>query len=566
MYRRLLFVLTLCTILAFGITSCGAPSTPFEEATEVALESKPTEVELTEPSEPTEIVEEENTLVVAVSDEISTLDWSLGRAFPRMTELLVNCFGKLLDSGTIELPDGMVVGDAFKNEPMLVESYEVSDDGLVWTFHLREGMKHYPSGNEITAHDFYWTMLREPGLEVPDSLLYLVGIGTPEEPIKGIEVIDKYTVRITSYEWNTILPSYLNIGLYFADSEEYKSHATDDDPWATEWAKTHMTSSGPYFIESRTPGEQTVLRRNPNWPLEEPFFDRIILRIVPSSANRVLLLKAGEVDIAQDLTVNESNALEGTEGVKIVSSPIGDMIGILMNNEMEPFDDVRVRQAVAYMVDYDEIIETVYRGRAIQARSPIPSMVPSSDYSHWIYDLPEDEAIAKAKQLLADAGYEDGVEFTLSVNLGIPEFQTMALLIQSELARADITVNIEELPLAAFAEKRNNAQLQAFLDALLPWIPDPGYGLSLLWGCGSIGASWNNYCNVEVDELIELAKVEQDDAKRAELYSEAQKLIVEDAPWAFIAARNFNAAMREDISGYVHFPDSRYRYWLMYRE
>ena len=143
---------------------------------------------------------------------------------------------------------------------------------------------------------------------------------------------------------------------------------------------------------------------------------------------------------------------------------------------------------MSYLVPYDDIINNVYHGRAIRTRSPVPSMATDSDESHWPYDVPADQALAQAKSLLAQASSPSGFSFTLSFDVGHGEFEQMATLIQNSLAKASIMVTLDPQPTAAFQEKKYQAAMPAFLDALLPWIPDAGYFIGLLWQSGSIGA------------------------------------------------------------------------------
>jgi peptide/nickel transport system substrate-binding protein len=134
------------------------------------------------------------------------------------------------------------------------------------------------------------------------------------------------------------------------------------------------------------------------------------------------------------------------------------------------------------------------------------------------------------------------------------------------MSKAGITVNLEPMPRAAFMESMGNGQLAAALHGSFPYVPEAGYFFAFLFDCDSVMAgTYIGYCNEEVDEFVGQAIVERDDTRRNELYSEAQRLIIEDAPWAFIAARHGNRAMRDDIQGFVEYPDNRYRYEQLWR-
>jgi peptide/nickel transport system substrate-binding protein len=560
--RKLLVVLLALTLV---VACAPAPApTPTPKPVVEATPTPKTVVEATPMALPA--VPKERTLTVAISSDMASLDWTLRGHFPLSKEVRKNVFCKVSDYARKKLPDGTVVADPWHYEPLLAESIDVSPDGLVWTFHLRKGPKYYPSGNEITAEDWMWYAQRYPGLGKVLAEQILVGLGTSDDPLKGFKVIDKYTVQLTADYWTPILGWIAGTYGYTVDSAEYKANATADDPWATEWAKTNMVGCGPYYIEDRVPGEYTTLRANPYYPVGYPYFERVIFRIIPSSADQMLMLKTGDVDIAKDLTPKQINEVKKAKGVKVLSFPHADMLALMMNNSLKPMDDVRVRRAVSYMVPYKDIIDRVYYGLGTPFRSPVPHTIPGSDYSYWEYDVPEEEAIKTAKALLAEAGYPDGLEFPLAFDLSKAEFETVATLIQGQMAKAGIKVSIEPMPRAAFTEKKNHSELVAFLDEKSPITQEAGYFLTICFGCEAFYSKYIKYCNPKVDELVAKGIKERDEAERFKLYSEAQRLVMEDAPWALIACRNANRVMRDDIEGYIHFPDNRYRYQDLWRK
>jgi peptide/nickel transport system substrate-binding protein len=513
--------------------------------------------------------DEDRTLIVAVSQDLSTLDWDASGAFPRMTETQVNVLGSWAQPAIVEHEDGSMTGDALNFEPMLAGTMVISLDGTQWTFRLPSGMKHYPSGNEITTHDYLYYKDRRGNMSVPPSLDRLVRLATEEEPLKGFEVLNDYTFRFNASDWTPILRPFMSCCQfgYIIDSKAYMDAGeADGDKWGQEFAKTNMPSSGPYYIHNRIPNELMEFRTNPNWQGKEPFFNRILFTVVPESADRVLLLKAGTVDMAQDLSAKEINDLRSDSNVQIKQVRIGDMIVMPINHNTEPFNDKRVRQALAHLIPYDDIVGKVWYDSAERSYGPVPSMVPGYDHSYWPYDLPEEEALAKAKQLLAEAGYADGLAFDLNIDLGTPEQVSMAKIIQGELAKAGISVTINPMPRAAYQEGKNNGTHTSALDTLFPWVAEPGYFMDILLGCASYGNRYSGVCLEEADELIRQAGTTVDEDERFRLYSEAQRLHIDNASWIWLGARYFNLAIGSDIAGYVAFPDTRTRYWHLYRD
>jgi peptide/nickel transport system substrate-binding protein len=509
-----------------------------------------------------EDVDEQHRLDIAVSGDYASLDWVVGWT-AGVNQVRNQVLGKVNDYGTTNR-DGLVVGDAQKIQPVLAESVEVSDDGLTHTFHLRQDARHYPSGNPVTAADFMWFEERYPALGVTLAEQVLAGIAEPDQPLAGFEQIDDHTFRITASHWTPVLRPILNYHL-LPDSQAYLENATDDDEWATEWAGNNMAGAGPYALDVRVPGDRSEFVANPFFP-DQPYFTCVVQRVVASADTRALLLRDGAVDMALDLTPDQINAMADDPGIKVVSTPQGDLLGLMMNNELEPFNDLRVRQAVSYMVPYNDIIDTVFHGLATELQSPVPGMVPGSDYSAWPYDVSEEEAITKATALLEEAGYPDGIDFTLSYDVGRGGFEQVATLIQSNAAKAGINITLQGLPPTAFLESVTAATLPAALDSIFPFVPEPGYFLNLLYDCDAVLAGRINYCNPQVDSMVSEASRTRDEGERNALYVQAAEAVLADAPWAYIAARNGNAVTRSDITGYVHYPDGLIRWEQLSRE
>ncbi len=337
------------------------------------------------------------------------------------------------------------------------------------------------------------------------------------------------------------------------------ANATDDDPWATEYmARNADNPSGPYRLVSRTPDEEVVFEARDNYWGGRPAYDKIVWKIIPSPAERVQLLRAGVIDLAVGLGTEEFNALDGSEGVKVVRAPSKNMAYVGMNNSIAPFDDVAVRQAVSYGVDYDDILENVYKGDARRLHGAIPngSAVSLGAEVGYFQDT------AKAQELLASSSY-DGSTVTLSIDSAKAEHQLIAVRVQSALREIGMDIEIETLQSPVFAERKVGKQLQMFVDELLAWIDDPNYQLSLTLESGVFG-NYADYSNARVDEIITDGWAEQDPDARRAIFEEAQRLISEDAPWVFLAQPDFKFAMREDVDGFVLYPNAIPRFADLY--
>jgi len=260
--------------------------------------------------------------------------------------------------------------------------------------------------------------------------------------------------------------------------------------------------------------------------------------------------------------IKDLDDLEKDPNIKVVSVPSTQNRMLEMNNQIAPFDNKLVRQAVSYAIPYDTLVKEVWLGRAQPLKSPIAIGTPTSDFSFWHYDTD----VEKAKQLLADAGFPGGAglpPIKLTIRIGTEEDERAAVFIQDALSQIGMKVEIEKLAFAAFQEQEAKRQIQFWIDEWISWVNDPYYHISWIYSSTS-PLVYTNYKNEEVDSLISKYTLwggSQDERDQA--MHEIQKLIVEDAPIIYLLAPNFNVAMRSNVTGYVYYNDELNRYYYM---
>jgi peptide/nickel transport system substrate-binding protein len=345
------------------------------------------------------------------------------------------------------------------------------------------------------------------------------------------------------------------------DAAEAAAHVESDDPWATRWLAKNDIGSGEYYIERWEPGVEMVLRANPDYWDGPAFFDQVILTIVPSSADRALLLQQGEVDIATDLSADELDLMRQAEGVKVLSIPTRNQMILGFNVQKEPFTDPLVRQALSYAVPYEDILNGIFRGNGLIPEGPIPVQGQLHDSSLWPYTYDLD----KAKELLTQADYADGFEFTLDIQQGVPVAEQIAVVLKDAFAQVGVDMTINPQASAVFAEQLGTLEHQAWMRDLLWYVDDPGYTGVLFFRTAAV-ANWMGYSNTDLDAVIDELAATLDPARKAELAADYQRLLIEDAPVLYLAEMPFEIAMREDIQGYVQLPDNLLWYYTLYRE
>jgi peptide/nickel transport system substrate-binding protein len=483
----------------------------------------------------------EQVLTIGVPGDIQTLDPCCAN-FIRSHEALLMMY----EVPVIHPSAGSGVAEATQLESRYFESWEAHSDGLTYTIKVREGVT-FDDGEPITAETVRFMV--ERNLNTPGGGAWLLGnIAQVSQPPV---VIDTYTLELTTDQFSPlVMQSFYMSSSVAIDPRVVAENATDDDPWAIEFlSRNASNASGPYQLVSRVPDQEVVFEARDDFYLGKPAYDRIVWKVIPSPAERVQLLKAGAIDVAVGLGTEEFVALEGAEGVNVIKASSKNMAYIGMNNSIAPFDNKTVRQAVSYAVDYDDILENVYQGDAGRLWGPLPNGAAFSLGDQIGYT--QDTAMATA--LLDEAGW-DGQTVTLSIDSAKAEHQLIAVRVQAALRDVGIDVEIEQLPAAVFAERKVAKELQMFVDESLAWIDDPNYSMSLQLEGGVFG-NYADYNNERVNEIIVAGWLEPDQEVRRAMFEEAQRLIVDEAPWVFLAQPDFKIAMRDSVEGFVLYPN-----------
>ncbi len=497
----------------------------------------------------------ENVLTIAISGDIETLDPPFSR-FQRSNEVNYNVYDQFFRYAWYDTGEGYSLTDISTIEGAAVESWVWSEDQTSIVLKIREGAVFPKTGREVTADDFMYWFERAYGTE--SGTLWNVETAN----IDRAEKTGDYEVTVhfsAPSPWFFYL--FRDQSQAPMDAQEAEAHAEDDDPWATRWLAKNDIGSGEFYVESWEAGVEMVLRANPDYWDGKAYFDQVILRIVPSSADRALLLQQGEVDIAVDLSADELNLLRGAPGVNVLSIPTRNQMILGFNVNEEPFDNKLVRQALSYAVPYEDIIEGVFRGNGLVSAGPIPVQGQYHDSSLWPYSYDLDQARA----LLEEAGYPDGFEFTLDISQGAAVQEQIAIILKDAFAQIGVDMTINRQASAVFAEQLGTLEHQAWMRDLLWYVDDPGYTGQLFFHTEGV-ANWMGYSNAELDAVIEELSATLDPERKAELAAEYQRILIDDAPAMYVAEMPFEIAMRDDIKGYVQLPDNLLWYYPLYRE
>ena len=380
-------------------------------------------------------------LVLLTEDSPSTLDIH-GATANRPTQYVAwNVYDRLLTYGTKTLPDGSLSYDKEKLEPQLAESWTVAPDSRSVTFKLRADATFH-DGTPVTAKDVKWSLDR--AIAAGGFPAIQMGAGSMTAP-EQFTVVDDHTIRITFPESNKLsipdlavpVPSIIN-------SELAKQHATAEDPWAFEWVGRNDAGGGPYKVEKWSPGSELVLARFDEWKSgPQPAIERAVMRVVPSAGTRRALLERGDADISFNLPPKDFAELQAEGKVKVVGTPVeADLVYLDMNVTKEPFNNLKVRQAVALAVPYDQILKNAFYDRAYKMWGA-DSSTPAD--AAWPVPSPFNQDLEKAKALLAEAGFPTGFSTTLSYDLSQATiYEPTAILIKEALGKIGIDADDRE--------------------------------------------------------------------------------------------------------------------------
>ncbi|GIO15345.1 diguanylate phosphodiesterase [Cohnella xylanilytica] len=454
-------------------------------------------------------------VVVVIPQDIDYLDPHLAVA-AGTSEVLFNIFEGLLKPNS--------KGEL---QPAIAESYEISPDGLTYTFKLRDGVKFH-NGNPVTSADVKYSYDRLAGKDTGKPLL------SSFASVDTIETPDDKTVVIKLKENNTSFLTALTSAVIPKDYQD-----SNKKPIGT----------GPFKFKEYAAGQKIVLEKNPDYYVKGlPHLDQVEFRIITDAEAAYLAFKSGEIDLYPRI---------GTEKLAELGDEFGQQSGpqnlvqeLVLNNAKKPFDDIRVRQAINYAIDKDEIIQGVALGQGLKVGSHLSSVLKQY-YQEGLEDLYKTD-VEKAKSLLAEAGYKDGLNITISVPSVYPFHVNTAQVIAQQLEKAGIKAKIESVEWAVWLDRIYKGRdyestIIAFDGKLNP------YDI-LNKFLSDAPNDFFNYKNPEYDKTLKSALTEVDETKRADLYKKAQTILAQDAAAVFIQDIYASVAYKKNLAGYQLYP------------
>lgn len=467
-------------------------------------------------------------IVITYKDDVATLDPAIGYDWQNWS-MIKSIFDGLMDyaPGTTEL------------RPGLAESYEMSEDGLSYTFKLRSGVTFH-NGRKMTAEDVKYSLDRvtDPATQSPGAGFFGSINGYDEATagsatgLSGVTVVDPMTVKI---ELSRPDATFLHVmALNFASV--VAKEAVDE--YGADFGK-HPVGTGAFKLGNWSIGQSLTLEKNADfWRAGVPYLDQITFEIGQEPVVALLRLQSGEVDVPgdgippakfQEVMADPDQAARVVEGGQLHTGYL------TMNVNIAPFDKVEVRRAVNMALNKDRIVQMI-NNRAVPSNQPLPPTMPgyTADYAGYVFD------VEAAKKLMADAEVTTPVETELFVMNTDPN-PRIAQAIQQDLSAIGINAAIKSLAQANVIEAGGNGSAPMIWSGGMAWIadfPDPSNFYGPILGCdgaGDGGWNWSKYCNEDLDAMAtaadSTAKPEEAEA-RLKAWSDVYMKVMEDAPWA----------------------------------
>jgi len=473
-------------------------------------------------------------------------------------EVSWNCYDRLISHEMKTGPNGQPYYDKNKFKPELAEDMNIGDMSV--TFKLKKKAA-FQDGTPVTAKDVKWSLDR--AVSVGGFPTFQMGAGSLTKHEQFV-VVDDNTFRVDFARKDRLtVPDLAVIVPCVINSELVKKHATEKDPWGMEFTKQNTAGSGAYKVASWVAGTEVVLERNDAWmggPL--PKTKKIIWRMVPSAGNRRALLERGDADISYDLPNKDFVELKQDGKLAIVSTPYSNGIQYIgMNVKNPPFDNLKVRQAVAYAIPYQKILDAVLFGLA----KPMYGAAPDAPTQvAWPQAHKYNTDIAKAKALMAEAGYPNGFETTLSFDLGFAGVnEPLCVLTQESLAQIGIRTTINKIPGANWRTELNKKTLPLYTNVFSGWLDYPEY--FYIWCYHGKNSIFNtmSYQSKTMDGFIDGAVTAAATADTATYDTDVKGFVdtaYADIPRVPLYQPYVNVAMQKNVSGYAYWFHRRLDY------
>jgi len=485
----------------------------------------------------------------------STLDPAWACGLPEIS-FLQNFYVRLVQHGVKAGPEGTSEVDFSTVKPYLADSWETSADGLVYTFHLKEGFT-FPSGKPVDAEAVRYSLQRV--LDMAGCGRFFLTDGHLDPVIiTKVEAVDAKTVVITLNSPNgNMLGDLATHAGSIVDPSVVEANGGVTAGAPNKWMASNVAASGPFLLEDYSPNQKARMVANPKFAGEAPKSAAINVNWISAAPTLLLQARTGQADITFDLSKQAAKSLVGNAGTRVIAYSNPFVQQLMINNKQAPWDNVKVREAAALAIPYSDIIEKVAYGWGVPYYGPIPPSLPGFNAE---LSKPLDLDIEKAKKLIAESGVPTPVKAELTIQEGDAAQQQLATVVQSTWSQIGIDLSIRVAPAAEFQDLTQGHKIPAFMRLDGPGVFETGY----YWGYDLIcGISFNltDTCLPDADPLIAEMRASSDPAKRQEIMDTVTKMWRAQFPKIQFYEDKPVVVLSNSVSEFTFSPLPDYRYW-----
>ena len=460
----------------------------------------------------------------------------------------LNCYDRLVRYKTVPLP-GEGNGRTFtlhELEPELAESWQEASDGMSVTFKLRDARFH--SGRPVTAKDVKWSLDRAVGIGGFATTQMAAG---SMEAAEQFVAVDDRTFRIDFIRRDKLTMPNLGVTIPFVFDSEAAIRNGGGDPWAKEWLKNNVAGSGAYKVERWKPGTETVYTRFDDWACgPRPQMRRVITRDIPSPSTRRALLERGDADVSSLLPPKDFADMAVENKLRVIGVPVPNGIWYTAcNTAVGPFTDARLRQAVAWAMPYEKIMQAAMYGRGVPMWG-----AEGGPTTAWPQPFPYETNIEKARALVQQAA-PGGFATSLLFDAGQATVaEPMAVLVKEALAPLGINVELNKVPGANFRGELNKKTAPMVINRFAGWLDWPDY--FFFWNYHGRNSVFNvsSYQNPALDGLIDAARFAPSEAAYEQAVRGFVGIAREQVPMIPVVQPLHDTAMQKAIGGYQFWP------------
>lgn len=527
--------IVLIIFAALWLAACGttAPASEAPAAEATAAEEIPAE------EAPAEVTRENTLIFAGDASDLITLDPAVAYEFGG-----IQIVGSIYETLVSFVPGESGI------QPLLADSWEVEDTGETWTltFALNPNAT-FASGNPVTADDVVYSWSRAIDINKSPAFLF---IDIAQLTKENITAVDPQTVQVILPK--TVSPQVFLSVISFSIAAVVEKAAVEANlgsDLGETWLNDNSAGSGPYVLDTWERNVQVTINANPNYWGEHPAMQRVILQNVTELANLQALIETGDADIVQDLGPEQAAALEGNPDLGLVKADSTLLVYVGMNATKAPLDNVDVREAIRYAINYDDFNTLLAgNGRVVQ------EIIPAGFLGHTGETFFTQD-IDKAKELLAGAGVEEGTEIDFLIPVGPApgglEWSVIASKIQNDVAQIGLVLNIQQ---TQQSELLNIYRAQGGEMVLINWgpdFPDPDGNVTPFTNYEAQSIGWRNaWDNPEIAALGQAAAIELDTATREQLYADLMARVAHEGPYIMLYQPTRTYGIRNNVVGFVY--------------